>query len=201
MSSDPPLFGSATGGLYGADSYVPQDWPQLSQLMLGYYASLALMILALFLFRFVNGKRLGRVLRMAPEKREAFAEAFIQRPAFKERYDHLDSGQYVDALYANAGVKPTQEERAVLIIGMLTGRESRATVLLKVAENRAVFDREFNPAFVLMQYFGYLQRDPDAAGYNFWLGKLNAFNGDFRAAEMVKAFISSKEYRDRFVQP
>ncbi|MBK1867140.1 branched-chain amino acid ABC transporter permease [Aestuariivirga sp. YIM B02566] len=68
-------FGSATGGLYGADSYIPQDWPQHAQLLLGYYAGLVLMILGLFLFRFVNGKRLGRVLRMAPEKREAFAEA------------------------------------------------------------------------------------------------------------------------------
>ena len=47
-------------------------------------------------------------------------------------------------------------------------------------------------------------RDPDAApdsvlsGYNFWLQKLNAFNGDFQKAEMVKAFITSSEYRLRF---
>ncbi len=68
-------LGSATGGLYGAPSYVPESWGQEGQLLLGYFASFALMIAALFLFRFVNGKRLGRVLRMAPEKREAFAEA------------------------------------------------------------------------------------------------------------------------------
>jgi hypothetical protein len=58
--------------------------------------------------------------------------------------------------------------------------------------------------FVLMQYFGYLRRNPDSApdadfsGYNFWLNKLNQFNSDFRAAEMVKAFISAAEYRHRF---
>jgi hypothetical protein len=59
-----------------------------------------------------------------------------------------------------------------------------------------------------MQYFGYLRRNPfDApepslnfAGYNFWLGKLNEFNGNFVAAEMVKAFITSDEYRKRFGQ-
>jgi hypothetical protein len=57
-----------------------------------------------------------------------------------------------------------------------------------------------------MQYFGYLRRDPDSApdasfdGYNFWLAKLNSFNGDFRAAEMVRAFIESLEYRGRFGQ-
>jgi hypothetical protein len=51
-----------------------------------------------------------------------------------------------------------------------------------------------------MQYFGYLRRNPDESGFNFWLGKLNQFNGDFIKAEMVKAFISSDEYRRRFGQ-
>lgn len=68
-------FGSATGGLYGADTYIPQDWSQLGQSLTAYYACFALMLLALLLYRFLNGRRLGRILRMAPEKREAFAEA------------------------------------------------------------------------------------------------------------------------------
>jgi hypothetical protein len=61
-------------------------------------------------------------------------------------------------------------------------------------------------AFVLMEYFGYLRRNPDAApeaslnfaGFNFWLAKLDSFSGNFLNAEMVKAFISSAEYRHRF---
>jgi hypothetical protein len=63
---------------------------------------------------------------------------------------------------------------------------------------------EFNRAFVLMQYFGYLRRNPndspdaDFSGYNFWLNKLKSFDGNFVNAEMVKAFISSAEYRQRF---
>jgi hypothetical protein len=60
------------------------------------------------------------------------------------------------------------------------------------------------PSFVLAEYFGYLRRNPTDApdfndvGYQFWLAKLNAFNGDYIKAEMVKAFIASSEYRQRF---
>ena len=88
--------------------------------------------------------------------------------------------------------------RDALVAGLTGGTETRATVLRKVAELEELGLREFNSAFVLMEYFGYLRRDADTAGFNFWLNKLNAFNGDFRAAEMVKAFISSLEYRQRF---
>jgi len=78
--------------------------------------------------------------------------------------------------------------------------------LRRVAENSTLAQQEFNRAFVLMQYFGYLRRNPNDApeatldfqGYNFWLNKVNAFNGDFANAEMVKAFITSIEYRQRF---
>ena len=81
---------------------------------------------------------------------------------------------------------------------------ARAQAVRMVADDQTLYDAEFNRAFVLAEYFGYLQRDPDAApdsnfdGYNFWLGKLNQFNGNYIAAEMVKAFISSTEYRSRF---
>jgi uncharacterized protein (TIGR03118 family) len=88
--------------------------------------------------------------------------------------------------------------RNSLVAGLNGGTETRATVLRKVSEQAELKVREFNAAFVAMEYFGYLRRDPDAAGYNFWLNKLNSFNGDFRASEMVKAFISSIEYRQRF---
>jgi hypothetical protein len=82
----------------------------------------------------------------------------------------------------------------------------RAQVLRAVAEDADLNRAEFNKAFVLMQYFGYLRRNPDGlpdhdfGGWQFWLSKLNQFNGDFIKAEMVKAFISSSEYRQRFSQ-
>ncbi|HVS21422.1 MAG TPA: hypothetical protein VHD88_06215 [Pyrinomonadaceae bacterium] len=74
----------------------------------------------------------------------------------------------------------------------------------RLAENQTLTSREFNRAFVLTQYLGYLRRNPndapdsDYSGYDFWLTKLNQFNGNFVNAEMVKAFISSTEYRRRF---
>jgi hypothetical protein len=73
-------------------------------------------------------------------------------------------------------------------------------VLAKLADNPLFVRNELNPALVLMQYFGYLGRDPDSPGFNFWLNKLNEFNGDFVKAEMVKAFLQSSEYRHRFGQ-
>ena len=85
-----------------------------------------------------------------------------------------------------------------MVAGMNGATETRATVLRKVSERAELKVREFNAAFVAMEYFGYLRRDPDNAGYNQWLNKLKSFNGDFIASEMVKAFISSFEYRQRF---
>ena len=80
----------------------------------------------------------------------------------------------------------------------MAATETRATVLRKVSEYAFLKQREFNTAFVTMEYFGYLRRDPDTAGFNFWLDKLNSFNGDYIASEMVKAFITALEYRQRF---
>jgi hypothetical protein len=77
-------------------------------------------------------------------------------------------------------------------------------VLRRIAESETLSQRELSPAFVLMQYFGYLQRNPtdppdtSLEGYNFWLSKLNEFGGDFRNAQMVKSFLVSGEYRSRF---
>jgi hypothetical protein len=102
----------------------------------------------------------------------------------------------------------TQQEMDALVAELLADASAttRADVLMKVAENSAFEQAERNRAFVLMQYFGYLRRDPNAApdnnyaGYLFWLDKLDSFGGDFIQAEMVKAFLQSAEYRRRFVQ-
>ncbi|HWS87865.1 MAG TPA: choice-of-anchor Q domain-containing protein [Pyrinomonadaceae bacterium] len=136
---------------------------------------------------------------------KAFAEEFAQTADFEKRYEPLNSAQYVDALYANAGVVPGPDVKSQLVLGLLGQRETRASVLLKVAKEPGLASKESSPAFVLMQYFGYLRRNPDdppdcnRAGYDFWLKKLNDHGGDYRAAEMVQAFILSDEYRNRFL--
>ena len=135
----------------------------------------------------------------------AFLNDFIARAEFQANFPaQLTEAQYVDKLNTMTGGALSQAERNALVNGMIVGLETRATVLRKVAEDADFSAAEFNRAFVLMQYFGYLRRNPDQApdsdfsGYDFWLGKLNQFGGDFRRAEMVKAFINSTEYRDRF---
>jgi hypothetical protein len=93
-----------------------------------------------------------------------------------------------------------------LINDLTSGAKNRAQVLRAVAEDSDLFNAETNTAFVLTQYFGYLRRNPndapeaglDYTGFDFWLGKLNQFNGNFVNAEMVKAFIVSGEYQGRF---
>ncbi|MCA1618541.1 MAG: hypothetical protein LC795_04350 [Acidobacteria bacterium] len=139
--------------------------------------------------------------------KQAFALAFVQRPAFQSAHAGQDAAAFVNSLFANAGVTPTAAERDAAVSAFGAGGTSGQTAALRsVAESNSVSTRTFNEAFVLMQYFGYLQRDPDAApdsnfsGYNFWLGKLNEFGGNFINAEMVKAFIDSTEYRNRFGQ-
>jgi hypothetical protein len=141
--------------------------------------------------------------RLEDNKRRA-AEAWVARAEFRQRYDSLTNEQFVAALFQNAGVIVTDAERAALAQGLNSGAETRATVLRKVSDNAEFRRREQNPAFVLMQYFGYLHRNPDEgpdrdmSGFNFWLHKLEDNGGDFHKAEMVRAFIEATEYRHRF---
>jgi hypothetical protein len=142
----------------------------------------------------------------------AYALDFVSRSRFTTAYPTtLTPTQFVDALFVNAGVTPSAADRNAAInefsgAGNTTDVAARGRALRRVAENSILNQQEKNKAFVLMQYFGYLRRNPndppeanlDFGGYNFWLGKLNQFNGNFVDAEMVKAFIVSGEYRQRF---
>jgi hypothetical protein len=144
----------------------------------------------------------------------AFFLDFISRLRFRNAYPAtLTPAAFVDALFSKAGVAPTAAERSAAIgefgsASDTTDTAARARALRRVAENATLGQQERNRAFVLMQYFGYLRRNPndppeptlDFAGYNFWLNKLNQFNGNYVSAEMVKAFINSSEYRQRFSQ-
>ena len=103
-----------------------------------------------------------------------------------------------------AGNPLSSSERDQLVSDLTSGAKTRGQVLRAVAEDSDLTNSEFNRAFVLMQYFGYLRRNPndapdsDYTGYDFWLTKLNQSGADFVNGEMVKAFIVSGEYRHRF---
>jgi hypothetical protein len=140
------------------------------------------------------------------DNQRQFAENWVSRPAFKAIYDSMSNTDFVNTLYANAGILPAQTKVVSLVNALDTNNQSRAAVLLEVAADAAFRQKEHSAAFVLMQYFGYLRRDAaaspdsDLSGYNFWLNKLNQFGGNYVDAEMIKAFITSFEYRQRFAQ-
>ncbi|HJZ80458.1 MAG TPA: DUF4214 domain-containing protein, partial [Pyrinomonadaceae bacterium] len=133
---------------------------------------------------------------------------FVQTTRFTGKYPaSMLPTDYVHTLNVNAGSPLSPVEETQLAVDHAAGRKSRAQVLRQIAEHQNLLNAEFNRAFVLMQYFGYLRRnpndpqDPDYTGYDFWLTKLNQFNGNYINAEMVKAFLTSTEYRKRFGQP
>jgi hypothetical protein len=148
--------------------------------------------------------------QLLENNKNSFAAEFVQRTRFASAFPaSMTPAAFVDQLFANAGVTPSSSDRTAAIneFGSATTTSdvaARGRALRRVAENGTLKQQEFNGAFVLMQYFGYLRRNPndpqdsDYTGYDFWLTKLNQFNGNYINAEMVKAFLSSIEYRKRF---
>jgi len=139
------------------------------------------------------------------QNKQAYALQIVNSAAFLARFPIAPAATYVDALYASAAVTPTAAERAAAISAFGAGGTlGRVAALRSVVDSNSVRQAELNSSFVLAEYFGYLRRNPtdapdvDDSGYQFWLTKLNAFNGNFINAEMVKAFITSSEYRQRF---
>jgi hypothetical protein len=142
--------------------------------------------------------------------KHAFALDVVQTQRFLNAFPFsMTAGQFVDKLDQNAGGVLSTSERAQVVAEMNAGGATsaqRAVALRRVAEDADLKRNELRRAFVLMQYYGYLRRDPEDppepnlnfAGWKFWLDKLNQFDGDFVRAEMIKAFLSSDEYRRRF---
>ena len=144
------------------------------------------------------------------QNKQAFMTEFVQRARFVAAYPAtLSPIQFVDRMFLNAGLTPSDSER-ITAVNEFSGAPNtvdaaaRARALRDVAESSTLQQQEFSRAFVLMQYFGYLRRDAnsgpdtDFSGYNYWLRKLDQFNGNFGDAEMIKAFLVSSEYRQRF---
>jgi hypothetical protein len=162
----------------------------------------------------VNGQISGPVVEA---NRNRLAAEFVLRPEFVAKYGGLNNTLYVQELFNTTGIASTAAEKQALVDGLTNGTETRANVLRKIVDGtvvnneanvpftttygQAFYNQEYRRVFVYMEYIGFLRRNPDAAGFNFWLGKLNFFNGDPFQAEMVRSFILSPEYRSRFGQP
>jgi len=122
----------------------------------------------------------------------AFIDDFMARPGFAGQYNRLSNSAYVDALIDTAGVNLSN--RLALIDALNAGTQTKAQVLRQITESGEVYQKYYNQAFVVMEYFGYLRRDPDALYLN-WIDVLNE-GGDSRY--MVNGFVNSAEYRQRF---
>jgi hypothetical protein len=147
------------------------------------------------------------------QNRAEYEREFVQRAEFVAMYRGLNTQAYVDKLFVNTGITVSSAVKQALVNGLSTGTETQYSVLHKVVNGtrvisegqaeiiapygKAFSDSQFNAAFVQMEYFGYLRRNEDTAGFNHWLDKLNSF-GDFSRAEMVRSFLLSPEYRGRF---
>jgi Tol biopolymer transport system component len=139
------------------------------------------------------------------------ANLFVGRPEFLTKYPAslATSGQFVDAVLAtiqiDIGVNMTSQRNALLGEFLFGGR---GNVMYRLADdnlagpinNRALIDAEYNRAFVLGQYFGYLRRNPDIAGFVFWLNQVNSapVRNVPKQHAMVCSFITAAEYQLRF---
>jgi hypothetical protein len=132
--------------------------------------------------------------------KSTLAAAFVQRTEFLQKYAAFTTAdQFVDevilSVLQTSGVD-LASQRSTLI--GLHNSGGRAAVVQAVADDPAFSNsNEYNRAFVAMQYWGYLHRDYDQSGYDFWLNVVNnRATNNYRA--MVCAFITSAEYQERF---
>ena len=128
-------------------------------------------------------------------RQTAFLNQFVTRDEYRLRFATSANAEFVDRLYQTAGVTLTTAQRDQILSDLDNNRISRANVIRALVVNMQFMSREYIGAFVLAEYFGYLRRDPDEAGYQFWLNVLNT-TGNSR--QMVCAFITSAEYQQRF---
>ena len=152
---------------------------------------------------FVDGQPgSGAVLE---QNKQAYAAQVVGGAEFVANFPtSLSAAEYVAALSAKAGVALTAAETQAAVDAFAAaggGTAGRVAAFRRVTDSSSVREAEFRAAFVLMQYFGYLRRDPDQSGYEFWLTKLNNHGGDYIAAEMIRSFLASEEYRQRFGTP
>jgi hypothetical protein len=126
----------------------------------------------------------------------AFVDEFMQRQAFKDRYDSTqgDATAYVDALLNTAGL-PNHPSRAGWIAGLRNNTLTRPKVLRELVESAESYTKFYNEAFVVMQYFGYLRRDPDNL-YREWIRIMNQDSANYRG--LISGFVNSLEYHQRF---
>jgi hypothetical protein len=173
-----------------------------------FYSNEFLLRKGYFVYRFYSASlgRRPKYIEMVPDmrlmgktdaeeeaKRVEFVNLWMQRAEFKDKYDSLSDSQFVDQLLTTAGVNLDRSQ----FVG-----KTRPQILRMIVESGPVYDKYFREAFVSMQYFGFLRRDPDPVGFPYWMERLNQYPDDHRLEQhpevigpMVGGFIYSDEYQ------
>ena len=136
--------------------------------------------------------------------RLALASAFVERAEFKRKFPAtMKPAEFVDSILATV-VQTTgidfSSDRSLLISLLDDAANGRAMVLTRIASDQRVVDANYNQALVLFQYFTYLRRSPDDAGYNAWVNTLKTkpLRDPEAARSLVCNFLHSAEYQNRF---
>ena len=138
------------------------------------------------------------------EARLALAITFVQRMEFEKKYPKtLQATEFVDRLLASAlqGANVDLKNERAALVGQFDGTSAgRAAIIAGIVSQSSVVDAHYNQTFVLLEYFGYLRRDPDENGFNHWLNVLKSkpLRDADSARSMVCAFLTSSEYQNRF---
>ncbi|HEV7857471.1 MAG TPA: DUF4214 domain-containing protein [Pyrinomonadaceae bacterium] len=115
----------------------------------------------------------------------------------------MNANQFVNSLLGsillNSNVDLSAQRDA--LVALYDGTDNGLSAILRqMADSQSFIDAEYNPSFVVMEYFGYLRRNPDQGGYDFWLGQVNKFPLRDVGVQhaMACSFITSEEYQTRF---
>jgi hypothetical protein len=155
----------------------------------------------------LNGYLTVQEQRMA---KDALLLDFMNRPAFRILYGQYltpsltaatDPTGFVNKLCQVAGVTPSNY--STLITNLSNGTRDPAHTVEDfimapqiVGQGTQFYDR----GYITMQYFGYLRRDPDVSGFNFWVARLMDTSSPYyhNYYSMVDGFVNSHEYGFRF---
>lgn len=153
----------------------------------------------------------GNWQKQLEDNKVAYAVDFVTRPRFINAFPlSMTAAEFVAKLDQTTKGILSNDDKAQLItlLGATPAdAQKRASAMRQVADDAELRQRELNRAFVLMQYYGYMRRNPDDpqdtdfTGWRYWLDKLESFGGNYVTAEMVKSFLDSTEYRQRFGTP
>ncbi|HEY0322182.1 MAG TPA: DUF4214 domain-containing protein [Pyrinomonadaceae bacterium] len=144
------------------------------------------------------------------QSKDDYLQDFTNRSEFKSLYGQYltpegfyaaDPAGFINALCAKAGITPASKQS--LIDNLASGQRTLPRTLedfILTPEMSNVGTKFYDRGFITMQYFGYLRRDPDTVGFNFWVGQLIGQNAPHRRDYrfMVGGFLQADEYRFRF---